>query len=342
VRLLILLFSLLSFTLYAADVDDLTQKAQRQNSDSQYQLALLYEQGFGVDKSPEQAFFWLSQAAENGSEPAQMSLANYYVNGIGTPKDLNEAILWYTTLASNGNTEAQVKLGKLFTTLEKPIDPHSLALAWLHAAADRSEEASERYNQLLEARFNQQRAKQISSIEQLDDAFNAQHNDSLPASQPATITMALQSDYLLWAIVIIGLLFVIGTIKSARKKHQIKHKHQAESETLHARLTNQQKIIEQQQRQLKTAVAQIKKLQQNSTVTPQVTNVTRPNQNLELACALFGFQPDTLPNESQLKARYKQLCKIYHPDLKGTQEEMKRLNYSLKVILQRIKNPPTH
>jgi len=34
--------------------------------------------------------------------------------------------------------------------------------------------------------------------------------------------------------------------------------------------------------------------------------------------------------------RYKQLCKIYHPDLKGSDEEMKRLNSALKIILTSV------
>lgn len=326
-----MLFSLLSISIYAADLDSLTQKAQRQDSESQYQLALLYEQGFGVEKNPEQAFFWFSQAAENGSKLAQQSIANYYMNGIGTKKDIGEAILWYTAIAANGNTDAQVQLGKLFESLHKPINPQQLAAAWLHAAADSSEEASTLYNQLLEAKFNKQRAKQISSIEQLNDAFDSQSDTSLTPTLPHEKEAALSSDYLLWTISSIVLLIVFGMIKSAHKKRLNKRKNRLHNDALNSRLSNQQKIIEQQQRQLKTAVIQIKKLQLSQ---PSTNN---PNQNLALACALFGFNSDTLPTEQQLKTRYKQLCKIYHPDLKGTEEEMKRLNYSLKVILQHLK-----
>ncbi|MEF1291946.1 DnaJ domain-containing protein, partial [Vibrio sp. M260118] len=57
---------------------------------------------------------------------------------------------------------------------------------------------------------------------------------------------------------------------------------------------------------------------------------------ITLACALFGFNPSKIPDEKQIKARYKQLCKVYHPDLKGSEEEMKRLNQALKVILAHV------
>jgi uncharacterized protein len=330
-----MLFSLLSVTVYAADLDGLTKKAQQQDSDSQYQLALLYEQGFGVKKDPEQAFFWFSQAAENGSKKAQQSIAHYYMNGIGTKKDIGEAILWYTAIAANGNTDAQLQLGKLFESLHKPINPQQLAAAWLHAAADSSDEAGTLYNQLLEAKFNKQRAKQISSIEQLNDAFDSQSDISLPPTLPHEKESALSNDYLLWVISSIGLLTLFGMIKSAHKRRLNKRKNILHNDALNARLTNQQKIIEQQQRQLKNAVIQIKKLQLTQPNTN--TNTNNSNQNLALSCALFGFNSDTLPTEQQLKTRYKQLCKIYHPDLKGTEEEMKRLNYSLKVILQHLK-----
>lgn len=59
-------------------------------------------------------------------------------------------------------------------------------------------------------------------------------------------------------------------------------------------------------------------------------------QQFALACAMFGFHPDQLPDERSIKLRYKQLSKIYHPDMKGSEEEMKRLNSSLKLIIKQV------
>ncbi|MDN3683394.1 DnaJ domain-containing protein [Vibrio sinaloensis] len=59
---------------------------------------------------------------------------------------------------------------------------------------------------------------------------------------------------------------------------------------------------------------------------------------MALACALFGYKPGAIPDNKQIKVRYKQLCKIYHPDLNGNEEDMKRLNAALKVILANVNN----
>ncbi|NCO46707.1 MAG: hypothetical protein GW890_10090, partial [Vibrio sp.] len=75
---------------------------------------------------------------------------------------------------------------------------------------------------------------------------------------------------------------------------------------------------------------EIKRLQNNPVAQSQ-------DQKLLLACALFGFKLSELPDEKSIKLRYKQLCKIYHPDLQGSQEEMKRLNGALKIILPHVK-----
>ncbi|MGT0150176.1 DnaJ domain-containing protein [Vibrio metschnikovii] len=70
------------------------------------------------------------------------------------------------------------------------------------------------------------------------------------------------------------------------------------------------------------------------TTTPTGTSPTRPD--FSLACALLGFHPHRLPDEKIIKQRYKQLSKIYHPDLQGSEEEMKRLNGAMKIINQRL------
>ena len=51
-----------------------------------------------------------------------------------------------------------------------------------------------------------------------------------------------------------------------------------------------------------------------------------------LACALLGYRPGKLPDERALKARYKKLCRVYHPDADGSDEDMKRLNAAVKLV----------
>ncbi|WP_154115681.1 J domain-containing protein [Vibrio cincinnatiensis] len=93
-------------------------------------------------------------------------------------------------------------------------------------------------------------------------------------------------------------------------------------------LHEQARIIQQQKRQLEKLYRELTRRQQQQ-------NHQQHEQQWIVACALFGFSPDQLPNEQAIKARYKQLSKIYHPDAQGSDEEMKHLNHSLNLILQK-------
>ncbi|WP_407702388.1 DnaJ domain-containing protein [Vibrio algarum] len=56
-----------------------------------------------------------------------------------------------------------------------------------------------------------------------------------------------------------------------------------------------------------------------------------------MACAVLGYNPSRLPSEKEIKLRYKKLCRVYHPDANGSDEEMKRLNGAVKVISSYLK-----
>src|ERR1043165_9060823 len=61
---------------------------------AQYNLALLYKKGKGIENHLEKAFYWY-QAAGNGVVQAQYNLGNCYKNGIGVEKDEVKAFEWY-------------------------------------------------------------------------------------------------------------------------------------------------------------------------------------------------------------------------------------------------------
>ncbi|CSC93275.1 DnaJ domain [Vibrio cholerae] len=55
-----------------------------------------------------------------------------------------------------------------------------------------------------------------------------------------------------------------------------------------------------------------------------------------MAYALMGFHQNQRPDVKMIKLRYKQLSKIYHPDLHGSEEEMKRLNSAVKIVIDSV------
>ncbi|GAK83764.1 hypothetical protein JCM19238_1326 [Vibrio ponticus] len=111
---------------------------------------------------------------------------------------------------------------------------------------------------------------------------------------------------------------------------QIDHRLE-ENKKLKSQLAQQSQALQKQKQQLELLYSEFKK-QQTENKQPTQPQVNAPS-SLALACSMFGFEVQYIPDVAKVKHRYKQLCKIYHPDLKGSDDEMKRLNHALKVIL---------
>jgi hypothetical protein len=76
---------------------------------SQFNLAVLYEQGVGVSKDLQQAAKWYRKAAEQKDINAQFALAKMFEQGIGVDKNLGEARKWFSRVISNSDTSADAR-----------------------------------------------------------------------------------------------------------------------------------------------------------------------------------------------------------------------------------------
>ncbi len=88
--------------------------AEAGDADSQYGLAMMYGNGFGVDMNDALAVKWYALAAEQGHAGAQCDLAVVYQNGWGVPVNEQEAVRLYTLAAEQGVAEAMTALGRHF------------------------------------------------------------------------------------------------------------------------------------------------------------------------------------------------------------------------------------
>lgn len=77
----LVLFVFVSLSSLAADLDQLTAKANAGDAAAQYQLGTMYNIGKGVDRNPDQAFAWFQKAARQGHMGAMYELAVAYYNG---------------------------------------------------------------------------------------------------------------------------------------------------------------------------------------------------------------------------------------------------------------------
>jgi hypothetical protein len=145
----------------------LIAKAQKGDSEAQYQLALLYERGspeaakdsakaiqwfrvladkgdrrgenavgiaylhgYGVTEDDTTGFEWFYKAAVKGYPAAQFNLAGTYYRGRGTPKNGKEAFNWFVEAARNGEPSAQQMLCAQYQAgLLVDADP-TIAYAW--------------------------------------------------------------------------------------------------------------------------------------------------------------------------------------------------------------------
>ncbi len=317
-----------SFSVYSENIEQLLKQANQSNPEAQYELAMAYQSGKSTDKNPQEAFYWLQQSANSQYPPAIFQLAENYLSGTGTDKNISQVIYLLTELATKGDAAAQFKLGEIYQGLELAPTASELAELWYHISADKLPQAEEAYSKILEQKYNQQRAKQVSSIQKLDTIIDNQISASRSDSSQLPSSDELGQDYVLIAIITLLLLVTLSIYKISRNKKLASSQSEKQNQQL---ISDSSATIKKQKRQLDTLYKELKRYQKH-----QQDSVN--NQKYQLACAMFGYPPQQVPSEKEIKVRYKQLCKIYHPDMKGSDEEMKRLNGALKTILTNVNN----
>ncbi|HTQ97611.1 MAG TPA: tetratricopeptide repeat protein [Candidatus Acidoferrum sp.] len=120
------------------------EKAARQGyAPAQVNLAVLYLNGWGVEKNYGTALYWLSAAAKQENARAHTNLGILYLNGWGVRQDYSEAAMHFRFAAEHGETSAMVNLGYLSDAgLGTPKDSAE-AVRWYRLAAERGDALGE-------------------------------------------------------------------------------------------------------------------------------------------------------------------------------------------------------
>lgn len=142
------------YLLQAAQQQPLNGGLKSEQAMAQYWIALMYEEGRGVEKSHEKAIQYLQLAAGNGNYPAQYDLGSLYEQGaggitmdkaracelfvkaadqghpkalhnagycnqvgVGVKKDAQQAIVYYTKAAGVGDVRSEYNIGVLYSQL---------------------------------------------------------------------------------------------------------------------------------------------------------------------------------------------------------------------------------
>jgi uncharacterized protein len=84
--------------------------ADRGNAGAQYNLGLIYANGWGVPQDYAAAASWYRKAADRGKAGAQYNLGLMYANGQGIPQDHVSAHMWWNLSAARGDKDAAKNL----------------------------------------------------------------------------------------------------------------------------------------------------------------------------------------------------------------------------------------
>jgi TPR repeat protein/uncharacterized protein (UPF0335 family) len=100
-------------------------------------LAVLYENGDGVDANGSQAIELLKRAAQQGDPLAMYNLALHYKDGTNDVKrDVGQAAEWFAKSAESGSVSAMVELGDALINGRGQAQNPRRGLEWLQRAAD--------------------------------------------------------------------------------------------------------------------------------------------------------------------------------------------------------------
>ena len=117
--------------------------AKRGSRQAQYELALCFRDGRGVEVNLAKALYWMRQAAEAGLPEAQLELGVLLVqdlpvkgnNAATSLEHDNESFYWILRAAKNGLPEAQIELAQLFVEGRYVHKNPSTAFYWFKRAA---------------------------------------------------------------------------------------------------------------------------------------------------------------------------------------------------------------
>ena len=110
--------------------------AEKNDSQAQFSLGYMYNNGKGVKQDHSEANKWYQKAAEQGNVFAQYNIGCMYANGNGVKQDYSEANKWFQKAAEQGNTSAQYSLGVNYYFGKGITQNYTEAFNWLLKAAE--------------------------------------------------------------------------------------------------------------------------------------------------------------------------------------------------------------
>ena len=104
--------------------------------DAQFNLAMSYSFGKGVDQNFEKALDWFLKCANQDDAKAKYYVGVMYSNGHGTQVDLEKAAVWLMKSANQGDADAQCDLGIMYLQGRGVDKNETAAVTYFQKAAE--------------------------------------------------------------------------------------------------------------------------------------------------------------------------------------------------------------
>jgi len=114
-------------------------------SSGQYNLAIMYDNGWGIGQDYTEAIRWYKLAADQGHTHAQYNLALMYEDRTGIPQDYAEACKWHRLAAEQGHGASQNNLAVGYEYGEGVIQNYVMAYMWYKLAASNGSKGSSKW-----------------------------------------------------------------------------------------------------------------------------------------------------------------------------------------------------
>ena len=102
-----------------------------------YNLAVMYEQGYGSQRSNARIIALYKTASERGMPEAQFNYGGLFYAGERLPRSVEDAIYWWSQAANLGHAEAQYNLAVLLYEGKEVDQSLRLASQWMSFSAER-------------------------------------------------------------------------------------------------------------------------------------------------------------------------------------------------------------
>ena len=127
---------------------------------AQYNLAILYFTGQGVDADLAEAFRWTKSAADQGHVAAQFNLGSLYYSGDGVDVDKDKAVEMFGLAARAGHANAALLLANMFNDGDHVNKDAVQAHAWASMAILNENMEGAALRESIQSRMNPQQLSQ--------------------------------------------------------------------------------------------------------------------------------------------------------------------------------------